>query len=130
MGHSYNHGLVTSQKGMAHETIMCSFSSGAATLIDNGKSGLFSTTIAHPATGRYTFTIIAPIPPKLVGNPVPAISAISVTGAVVLPRYVEGSYSASAGTFEIAFCNTSATAVDPTDGTRLTLILEFQRYTT
>lgn len=130
MGHTYNHGMVTSQKGNAYEVIRCTFSGGAATLVDNGKSGICSTTISHPATGRYVFQLVAPWPPKVIGDPTAELSCISVTGALLTPRYVAGSFSATTGQFEIAICNTSATATDPTDGTALTITLNMQRYTT
>lgn len=126
MGHSYNHSLVSSNKGSAIETISVSFSSGAPTIVDDGKAGFISD-VAHTATGRYTFTIAAPIPPtKMII--LPSLSCVSATGALLRARYVEDSYDADAGTFEIDVTDTSVAAADPTDATTLDVLMVFQRY--
>lgn len=129
MGHTYNHGLVTSQKGAALEGFKCTFLSAAATLVDNGKSGILSTTITHTSTGLYTFQLVVPYPPKEIAI-IPSLNCVSASGTILIARYVHGSYSNSTGQFQVAITNTSNSATDPTDNTALHMLIMFQRYTT
>lgn len=129
MGHSYNNGLLTTTRGCAMHAFRVTFgASGAPTLSDKGKSGFL--TVARTAQGRYTFTIAQPRP-ALVVAVIPSLSCVAADGAVVHARYVEGSYDATAGTFEI---DTTAdedapAAADPTSGTAMDVILVTQRLT-
>lgn len=130
MGHSYNTGTVSSNRGMTVETIDVLFgAAGAASLVDRGKAG-FVSSIAKTDTGRYTFQLSAPYP-AFKGPFLPVLDCISATGAIQHARYVHGSYSATAGTFEIDVTDNGASpaAVDPTSGTTLNLVMYFQRYT-
>lgn len=127
--HAYNMGLATSMKGGAVEAVRVTFgASGAPTLVDKGKSNLVLS-VAKTATGRYTFTLNKPYPAYLVALE-PSLSAATTTGAFKFARYLEASYSATAGTFEVDICDTVGTPalVDPTSGTALDLVLVFQRY--
>lgn len=130
--HSYNHGLVTSGKGLAIEAVRVTFgASGAVTYVDTAKSNLFAS-VVKTNTGRYTFTLNKPYAPKLVSVvPAGALSCVNAAGAVQFARYVEGSYSATAGTFEVDVSGPASApaAVDPTSGTAMDLVLVFQRYT-
>lgn len=129
MGHSYNHGAVTSNKGMAIESIAVDFgASGAPTLVDKGGAGLIAS-VAKTSTGLYTFTMNAPFPPdRLIVSP--TLDCVSGTGALQTARYVHGSYSASAGTFQIAITQDEDTpaVADPTSGTTLDVVMFFGRY--
>lgn len=129
--HSYNHSLVTSGKGVVLEAVRVTFgASGAVTYVDTAKSNLFAS-VVKTATGRYTFTMNKPYAPKLVALvPAGALSCVNAAGAVLFARYVEGSYSPTAGTFEVDVSGPAATpaAIDPTSGTAMDLVLVFRRY--
>lgn len=120
--------MSTNMRGVIIDAFRVTFgAAGAPTLVDNGASGLL--TVALTAAGRYTFTISDPIPPKLVAV-IPALSCVDVTGAVRTARYVEGSYNATTGEFEIDITDDEATpaAIAPTENTALDVILVTQRY--
>lgn len=131
MGHSYNQGVRTSNRGSAIEAFRVTFAGGAGapTLVDNGKAGLLS--VVRTSAGLYTFTIGVPVPPKFIAV-LCGLSCVNATGAVRTARYIEGSYNASAGTFQIAVTDDEATpaAIDPTDNTALDVVLVTQVYTT
>lgn len=124
MGHSPVIGaLRTNMKGACLDAFRVTIGgTGAPTLVDNGKSGLLS--VVRTSAGLYTFTIVAPVPPKLIAV-MATLSCISGTGALNTVRYVEGSYNASAGTFQLVVTDDEATpaAVDPTNGVAIDVLL-------
>jgi hypothetical protein len=99
------------------------------TLVDNGKSGQIAS-VAKTATGRYTFQLAAPYPAKVV-DVIPRLSCVAADGAIQHARYVEASYNATLGTLEIDVSDNagSPAAADPTSGTAMHVVIEFQRYT-
>src|SRR5689334_20036760 len=99
MSHTYNNGLLTHMKGACVDAFHVTIgASGAPTLVDNGRSGLV--TVARTSAGLYTFTFAAPGAPPLLIACIPTLSCIGATGALNSVRYVEGSYNATAGTFQ------------------------------
>lgn len=129
MGHSYNHGLVTSSRGVAIEMVSVSFAAaGAPTLVDGGKAGLIAS-VAKTSDGLYTFTLAKPYPRSKVAI-LASLSCVDKAGAIRDARYVEGSYNATAGTFQVAITGDedSPAGVDPTASTSLDLVMFFQRY--
>ncbi len=135
MGHSYNHGLVTSSKGMAIEFVKVtnldiSPAADAECDVDDGSSGLVDTVI-HSATGIYDFQLKTPYPPDLVLC-VPSISSTSATTDLIHARYNNGSYDGDAGTFSIHLINDddsgAGVAVAGGADDELMLVLVFARY--
>lgn len=135
MGHSYNHGLVTSSKGLAIEFVKVtglnvSPGASATCTVDDGDSGLVFK-VVHSATGVYDFTLVKPYPPKLLAC-IPTISSTSATTDLIHPRYDNGSYSASAGTFSVHLVNDddsgAGVAVAGGANDELMLVLVFNRY--
>jgi hypothetical protein len=130
MGHSYNHGLVTSSKGLAIEFVKITGLNGATQTVDDGDSGLVSG-CAKGATGVYTVTLRTPRPPKLLAC-IPSVSSTSPTTDLIHARYKDASYSASAGTFEVHLVNDddsgAGVAVDGGAANELHLVLIFNRY--
>jgi hypothetical protein len=129
MGHSPKMNIASDMLGSVIDAVRVTFgASGAPTLVDNGKTGLFDATtpVVKAATGRYTFQLAPNYYAKVVAI-VPTLSAATTTGAVQLARYLEGSYNATTGQFEIDV-TAAAALVDPTTGTGLDLIIVFQRY--
>lgn len=135
--HSYNHGLVTSSKGMAIEFVKVTGldvapGASAACTVDDANSNLVLSVI-HSATGVYDFTLNKPYPPSLLAV-IPAISSTSATTDLIHPRYDNESYSASAGTFSIHLINDddagAGVAVAGGADDELMVILVFGRYTT
>lgn len=129
--HSYNHGLVTSSKGMAIEFIKITGLDGATQTVDDGHSNLVLS-CTKGSTGVYTITLNKPYPPALLAI-VPAISSTSPTTDLIHPRYTDSSYSATAGTFEIHLINDddsgAGVAVDGLAANILSVVVVFQRYT-
>src|SRR5689334_20873532 len=103
MGHSYNHGLVTSSKGLAIEFVKITGLNGSTQTVDDGKSGLVLS-CAKGSTGIYTVTLKKPYPPKILAC-IPSITSVSATTDLIHPRYKDASYSATAGTFEVHLIN-------------------------
>lgn len=130
MGHSPKQGaLSTDLVGCVIDAVRVTFgASGAPTLVDNGKMGLLDATapVVKAATGRYTFQLAPNYYAKVVAV-LPSLSAATTTGAVQLARYLEASYNATTGQFEIDV-TAAAALVDPTSGSGLDLIIVFQRY--
>lgn len=136
MGHSYNHGLVTSSKGLAIEFIKVTGLNvapgvSATCTVDDGDSGLILSCI-HGATGVYTFTLKKPYPPKMLAV-IPVISSTSATTDLIHARWTDANYSATAGTFEVHLINDddsgAGVAVAGGAANVLNLILVFNRYT-
>lgn len=135
--HSYNHGLVTSSKGMAIEFVKVTGlnitpAADAECTVDDGKAGLV-TSVIHSATGVYNFTLSKPYPPALLLC-IPAISNADGTTDLRFPAYDSATYSASAGTFTINLMNDddSGAPVLAAGGAtdELHVLLVFKRYTT
>ena len=135
--HSYNHGLVTSAKGVAIEFVKVTGldvapAADADCTVEDGNSNLILSCI-HGATGVYTFTLNKPYPPRLLAC-IPTISSTSAVTDLIHARYNNGSYSASAGTFEVHLINDDdagvGVAVAGGADDELMLVLVFERYTT
>ncbi len=130
MGHSPKQNLASDMLGAVIDACRVTIgATGAPTLVDGGKSGLLSSVVRNSA-GLYTFQL-APNYYKALIAVLPVLSCISGTGAVNTVRYVEGSYSSSAGTFQLVVTDDEATpaAADPTNGVAIDLVMVFQRYT-
>lgn len=122
--------LATDLLGCVIDAVRVTFgASGAPTLVDAGKSGLFDATtpVVKTATGRYTFQL-SPNYYKSVVAVLPALSCVAANGAILTTRYVEGSYNSTTGQFEVDVSNATPVAADPTSGTALDLVIVFQRY--
>lgn len=136
--HSYNHGLVTSSKGMAIEFVKVTGmnvapAADANCTVDDGNSNLILSCI-HTATGVYTFTLNKPYPPSLLCV-IPSFSNPDGVTDIRIPAYDTASYSASAGTFVINLMNdddagTPVLAAAANAADHMSLILVFGRYTT
>lgn len=130
MGHSYNHGMVTSSKGMAIEFAKITGLNSATQTVDDGRSGLLLS-CAKGSTGVYTFTLNKPYPYDLLVC-VPSISSTSATTDLIHARYKDASYSNSAGTFEVHLINDddsgAGVAVDGLAANELHLVMVFRRY--
>lgn len=128
--HSYNHGLVTSSKGLAIEFVKITGLDGATQTVDDGDSNLVLS-CEKGATGVYTITLNKPYPPKLLLCH-PSISSTSATTDLIHARYTDSSYSATAGTFTVHLVNDddsgAGVAVDGGAANILTLVLVFNRY--
>lgn len=134
--HSYNHGLVTSSKGLAIEFVKVTgldvaAAADAECTVDDGKAGLV-TSVIHSATGVYDFQLSQPYPPFLLMC-VPAISNADGTTDLRFPAYDSGTYDASDGTFTIRLMNDddSGAPVLAAGGAtdELHVLLVFKRYT-
>lgn len=131
MGHSYNHGLVTSMKGVALEAVKITrLDQATCTISDQAGSGLFKS--ATISSGVVTITLNGPIPPKLLVC-LPAVSAPNATTDLIHPRYIDNSYNATAGTFTIALSDDDDSgapiAASPGSTIELHLFCVFKRYT-
>lgn len=128
--HSYNHGLVTSTKGMAIEFVKITDLHLATQAVNDGNSNLVLS-CTKGATGIYTITLRKPWPPFLLAC-VPSISSTSAVTDLIHPRYKDASYSATAGTFEVHLINDDdvgpGVAVDGASANELHLMLVFERY--
>lgn len=133
--HGYNHGLVTSSKGMAIEFVKVSDldvtpAAAAECTVDDGSSNLIQSVI-HPATGIYNFQLNLPYPPTLIAC-IPSLSQTSATTDLVHARFDNAGYDADAGTFTIYTVNDddsgAGVAVEPGANDELMLVLVFARY--
>lgn len=133
--HSYNHGLVTSTKGMAIEVAVVtnldiSPAADAECDVDDFKSNLVQSVI-HSATGVLDVQLNQPYPASL--TCFPSISASGATQDLIHARYVDGSYNPSAGTFQVVLTNDddsgAGVAVAGGAANELTLLMFCQRYT-
>lgn len=134
--HSYNHGLVTSSKGFAIEFVKVTNlditpAADAECDVEDGHSNLIDTVITA-ATGIYSFTLNKPYPPELLLC-IPMVSSTSATTDLIHARYNNGSYDATAGTFEIHLINDddsgAGVAVAGGADDELMVMLVFGRYT-
>lgn len=120
--------LGTDMLGCVLDGVSVSFgASGAATLVDGGKSGLIES-VTKLATGRYEFQLTPNYYASVVAV-LPKLSAVAANGARLDARYIEDSYDNTAGTFEVDVSDTTPAAADPTSGTSMSLVIVFQRYT-
>lgn len=133
MGHSYNHGLVTSSKGLAIEFIKITglnVAVGQLCTVDDGDSGLVLK-CTHTATGVYTLTFTKPYPPKILAV-IPSISSTSPTTDLIHARWTDGNYSSTAGTLELELINDddagTPVATDGLAANWLNVVLVFNRY--
>lgn len=131
MGHSYNHGLVTSMKGAAIEAVrITDLDSASNTIAEQSASGFVASSAID--TGVVTVQLAAPYPPRLVVC-IPKMSGASATEDILTARYVEDSYDADAGTFEIAISNDDDSgapiAGSPSSANELHVLMMFCRYT-
>lgn len=131
MGHSYNHGMVTSGKGMAFEACKITVMNTANCTIDEQASSGFVESAAI-ASGLVTVQLAGPYPPRLVAC-IPAYSGASTTADIVTARYVDNSYDATNGTLQIALSNDddsgAPAAGSPGATDELHLLMVFCRYT-
>lgn len=134
--HSYNHGLVTSSKGLAIEFVKLTGldvtpAADAELTVDDGHSNLVDTAITA-ATGVIDIQLNKPYPPSLVAC-IPSISASAATQDLIHARYVDGSYDATEGTLQVVLTNDddsgAGVAVAGGADNELHMILVFQRYT-
>lgn len=131
MGHSYNHGMVTSGKGMAFEAVrIVGMDTSPCTVDEQASSGLVdSVTIS---SGLVTVQLAGPYPPRLVAC-IPAYSTASTTTDIITASYVTDSYDADAGTLQIALSNDDDSgapiAASPGATDELHLLMVFCRYT-
>lgn len=134
--HSYNHGLVTSSKGLAIEFVNITDldvtpAADAECTVDDGHSNLISSVI-HSATGVLDVTLNKPYPPVLVAV-IPSISSTSPTTDLIHARYDNGSYNPDTGTLKLHLINDddsgAGVAVAGGANDELMVILVFQRYT-
>ena len=134
--HSYNHGLVTSSKGMAIEFVKVTTldeTPGAAVeaTVEDGNSNLILKVI-HSATGTFDFYLNKPYPPSLL-----LCSPVMSTAAGTTDQfstYKSGSYSATTGIFTVFLSDDDGDGTPAladgaaTDEMHVTLV--FSRYTT
>lgn len=132
--HGYNHGLVTSTKGMAIEAAVVTGlditpAADAECTVDDFKSNLVQSVI-HSATGVLDVQLNQPYPAAL--TCVPSISASAATQDLIHPRYVDDSYDPDAGTFQVVLTDDddsgAGVAVAGGAANALTLLLFCQRY--
>lgn len=130
MGHSYNHGLVTSMKGAAIEAVRIVGMDDATPSVDEGCGAGLVDSVAL-AAGVVTVQLAAPYPPKLIVC-IPSYSAAAATTDIITARYVTDSYDETAGTFQIALSNDddagAPIAASPGATDELHLLLVFGRY--
>lgn len=132
--HSYNHGLVTSTKGMAIEAAVVTGldvapGAEAECTVDDFKSNLVESVI-HSATGVLDVQLRQPYPASL--TCVPSISASGATQDLIFPRYVDDSYDPTTGAFQVVLTNDddsgAGVAVAGGATNELTLLMFCQRY--
>lgn len=131
MGHSYNHGLVTSMKGAAIEAVrITGLDSADNTIADQSAAGFVASSAID--TGIVTVQLAAPYPPRLVVC-LPKLSRADATEDILTASYVEDSYDPDAGTFDIAISNDDDSgapiAGSPTATNELHVLMIFCRYT-
>lgn len=130
--HSYNFGLKTSGKGEIFESFRIAIgASGAPSIAEQSGANLISTVTGGAgasATGTYTVTLNAPIPPRLICCR-PSVSCAAVNSAYRHARFKTGSYSATAGTFVIFTSDATPAAADPASGDFIDVVLTFCQYT-
>jgi hypothetical protein len=134
MGYSYNHGLVTPNKGIALVAARVSdlhVSTGENCTLDEDGSG-FINAVEHDASGVYIVKLKGPYPPRLVAGFV-QLSAAATTTDLLTARLDSGSYDADTGWLTINVSNDDDSgaplAADGLETDELHLILVFARYT-
>jgi len=99
---------------------------GAVGTLSQG-NGAAVTSVAKAATGRYTVQLALPYPSALI-DVKPSLAVVAVTSLLQRAAYKAGSYSPSAGTFEV-ICSaptddthaTTQIAADPVSGSEYTV---------
>lgn len=130
MGHSYNHGMVTSMKGPAIEAFRVSaMNTSPCTIEEQCAAGVVSAVTI--SSGLVTVQLVAPYPPKLVIC-IPDYTGTSTTTDIISARYVENSYNATTGQFKIALSNDDDSgapiAASPAAADELHVLCVFRRY--
>jgi hypothetical protein len=131
MGHSYNHGLVTSMKGAAFEAIrITGMNTSPCTISEQCASGFVSS--ATIAAGVVTLQFAAPYPPKMVVC-IPGYSSDDAVTDIITARVDSGSYNATTGQLVINLSNDddagAPIAASPAAADELHLFMVFKRYT-
>jgi hypothetical protein len=133
--HSYNHGMVSSAKGVAVEFAVVtgldvSPAADAECTVNDLKSN-FVDTVIHSATGVYDVQINKPYPAELYC--VAQLSAAAVAHDLLHARYVDDSYDPDAGTFQVVITNDddngAGVAAAGLSTNQLMLFMYCQRYT-
>jgi hypothetical protein len=134
--HSYNHGLVSSAKGAALQFAVVSnldIAPAADAECDvSDFASNFVESVIHSATGVLDVQLRQPFPADL--HCIPSISASAATQDLIHARYVDGSYDATDGTFQVVLTNDddagAGVAVAGGAANELVLLMICQRYTT
>lgn len=126
--HSYNHGLVTSAKGMAieHFAFAVGATGAVGTILQHSSNVVASVT--RTGAGAYTVQLNKPYPPRLVD----CVVNVHVAGPTVPLHafYVRDSYNASTGSFSIGMGDADTpAATDPANGDDVGVTMYFDRYT-
>ena len=132
MPYQYNHGLVTPMKGAAIQAArIVDLDSATCTIAEQSAAGFLSSVTI--AAGLITVTVNGPRPPRLVAC-IPTYSTSATTDDIITARYVEDSWDADAGTFQIALSDDddagapiAGAPASPTE--ELHLVMVFCRYT-
>jgi len=132
MGHSYNHGLVTSTKGAAIEICrVTGMNTSPCTIEEQLGSGVVSSVTI--SSGLVTVQLAAPYPPRL-GVCIPGYTGATTTTDIISARYVQNSYNATTGQFTVALSNDddsgAPAAASPAAAEELHLLMVFGRYST
>ena len=131
--HSYNFGLKTSGKGEIFESFAVAIGASGApgTITQCGANLVASVTggAGASATGTYTVTLNAPLPPKIVAVDV-SVTCAAANSAYRNARYKTGSYDPVAGTFVIFVSDATPAAADPASGDSIMVQVTFEQYTT
>lgn len=130
MGHAPKVGaMATDMLGAVVDAFRVTFgATGAPTLSDKGKTGLVAS-VTRNSAGLYTIQLNPNYYASVIAV-IPKLSAVGQTGAVQDVRYIEGSYSATNGNFQVAVVadEDAPAAADPTNGSAMDVIVVFQRY--
>jgi hypothetical protein len=127
--HSYNHGIVTSAKGVALENFNVAIgAAGAVGAILQSSSNLVAS-VVRTSIGLYTVQLNTPYPPRLSACHVSFAQA--VPGADTVIGYLtQGSYNATTGQFTISVSDLEIPAADdPPNPSTMFVTLIFDRYT-
>ena len=132
MGYSYNHGLVTANKGIAITVVrITDLTEDDCTVAEDLGAGLV-TGVENTETGKYTVQLAAPYPPKLFV--IPDISNADGVTDLRFATYETDSYDSEAGTFVVNISNdddtTAPVLADPGATDELVLLIIAGRYTT
>lgn len=132
MGYSYNHGLVTANKGMGLVVCVITDLTEDDCTVDEDFGAGFVASVSNDSAGVYTVQLAAPYPPKL--KVLPMLSVPDGTTDLRFARYETDSYDSEAGTFTVNIMDdddSGAPALADPDATDELLLVMFPgRYTT